>query len=127
VTWNRALAAQAVADVLAGVDETVAVFASPPSTFNPPVYIVGYPRTVTYDHATFSTDLAELPVLVGCGVSEIDRVDELAEQAKKAINADPSCGGAVQHVRVASQDNWRILSVSGVDVLAVDLTLNIRM
>lgn len=128
MTWNRAQAAQAVADVLAPVDELVSVFASPPSTFNPPAYIVGYPRRVAYDAgAGFGVDVAELPVLAGCGVSEVDRVDQLLEAAHKAVNADPSLGGAVQHARVASQDNWRILSVAGADVLAADLTVEIRM
>jgi hypothetical protein len=127
MSWVRATAAQAVADVLATIDPLVSVFASPPSTFNPPVYVVGYPRIVNYDAATFGVDDVELPMFAGVGVAEIDRLDAMLDQARKAIAADNSLAGAVMHVRVTEQSNWRILSVAGADVLAADLTLRIRM
>jgi hypothetical protein len=127
MTWNRAQAAAAIAGVLETVDQTVAVFAAPPETFNGPAFVVGYPRTVAYDSPTFAIDLAELPTLAAVGLGEIDRADLLLEQAKKAINADPTLGGAVQHARVTSQENWRRLTVGGADLLAADLIVTVRM
>lgn len=127
MTWNRATCAAAIAAVLTPIDDTVAVFAAPPETFNAPAFLVGYPRRVDYDSSTFGVDLVELPTAATAGIGEIGRVDQLLEAAKGALNADPSLGGAVQHCRVTSQENWRRLTVGGADLLAADLIVTIRM
>lgn len=127
MTWLRSAAADALVEVLAGIDPVVSVFARPPETLNPPAYIVGYPRRVGYDEATFGVDSAELPVGIAVGPSEVDRVDDLAQAAKKALDVDPSLAGAVIHCRAGVQDSWRILNIAGADVLVVDLVLSIRM
>ena len=127
MTWQRAEAAEAIAGLLEPLDPLVSVFASPPETFNPPAYVVGYPSAVTYDGAAFSIDLATIPVLAAGGLAELDRVDALLRAAKDAITADPSLDGAVMSARVVSQSNWRRLNVAGADILVADLILEIRM
>lgn len=125
--WVRATAAAAIAETLGGLDPTVAVFANPPETFNPPAYIVGYTRLVNYDDVSFGVDRADLPVMAAAGLGELDRVDSLLAQAKQTLNADPSAGGAVVSLRVKMQDQWRVLVVGGAELLAAELVLDIRM
>ena len=97
MTWQRTPVAAAIADVLATLDVSVSVFATPPETFNPPVFVVAFPRTVEYDAPAFGVDLAQLPIMVGVGPPELDTADDMLLAAKKALNADPSLGGVVQH------------------------------
>jgi hypothetical protein len=127
MTWNRADAAAAVAAILEPLDPSVSVFAAPPETYNPPAYVVGYPTNVVYDLPAFGIDQATLPVIAAAGLSQVDYVDELLEAAKKAINAAVALDGAVQSCRVAEQQNWRVLNVAGVEMLAAEITLEIRM
>jgi hypothetical protein len=124
--WSRTKAAAAVAGVLAALDG-IAVFATPPETFNPPAYIVGYPSSVAYGHVGFGMDLASLPVMAAAGPNSADDVDALIQNAKDAIDADPTLGGAVGNATVATQANWRRVDVAGAQVLAADLVLEIRM
>ena len=126
LTWNRATVAAAMAEVLEGLDPTASVFATPPETFNAPVYVVGFPRTVEYDAASYGVDLTTIPIMVGVGPNELDRADAMLEAAKTALNADPGLAGAVQHCRVTEQTNWRRLNIAGVDVLCCDLVVEIR-
>jgi hypothetical protein len=128
VTWTRAPVAAALVPILAAIDPAVPAYAEPPETFNPPAYIVGYPRTVNYRTPTFGVDTAQLPMLAAAGAGEVDRVDELLAAAYDAIAAAPKpIGGIVQLVEIGPQDNWRLLRVAGVDVLAADLLLTIRV
>jgi hypothetical protein len=127
MTWQRAPAAAAVAAVLEQIDASIRVFATPPSTLNPPAYVVGYPQTVDYDLPTFGVDVAALPVMAAAGAGEVDRVDELVMLAKDALKPETNLGGAVVSCRPRSQSTWRLLTIAGVDVLAADLVLEIRM
>jgi hypothetical protein len=131
MTWQRAPVAAALVTILAAVDDSVPAFAVPPDTFNPPAYIVGYPRTVNYRTPQFGVDEAQLPLAVACGVAEVDRVDDLLRRAYDALSAatatDPTLGGTVLLVDPGPQDNWRLLKVAGVDVLAADLLLRVLM
>jgi len=132
MVWKRADAAAAIVPILEAIDTTtligalVSVFAAPPETFNPPAYIIGYPAQVNYDGATFGIDEALLPVYAAGGMSEVDRIDALLEAAKVAIAGAP-LPSALQLLRVMQQTNWRPLKVGGSDLLAADLTLEIRM
>lgn len=127
MTWTRIIAAAGIGQVLDRLDPSVNVFATPPETFNPPAYIVGYPRTVTYSVPTFGVDLAVVPVMVGVGPNEVDRADAMVASAKDALWSDPTLGQLVQGLRVTEQSNWRRLNVAGIDVLAVDLVVEITM
>jgi len=127
MTWERAPVAAALAAVLQPLDGSVSVFAAPPETFNPPAFIVGYPRTVNY-RMHFSTDEALMPVACACGVAEVDRVDGLLRTAYDALaNTDQTLGGLVQVMDLGPQDNWRLLRVAGIDVIAADLVLRFLM
>jgi hypothetical protein len=125
--WERATAATAIAAVLEAIDPAVSVFATPPATFNPPAYVCGVVRTLTYDGATFGIDAVQFRVFVSAGPEEYDRLDALCASARAALAVDPSLAGAVQHLRVLSQENWRRLAVAGADTLTADLILEIRM
>jgi hypothetical protein len=124
--YSRPTAAAAVEAVLITLDATVSVFAEPPSTFNVPAYIVGYTRSVDYDSPAFGVDAGLLPVAAAVGVAEIDRLDELLDQAKKALNADPSLAGAVHSCRVRTQEQTRLWVIAGAEILAADLLLEIQ-
>jgi hypothetical protein len=126
MSWNRAQVADAVVGLLQPFDATVTCFVAPPATFNPPAYVVGWPTTVVYDTRLFGIDVATLPVAAAGGVEETDRVDELLETARKALD-DGNLSGTVQHARVMSQANWRPVRVSGIDMLVADLVLEIQM
>jgi hypothetical protein len=127
VTWSRAEAAAAVALVLSELDPVVSVFVTPPETLNPPAYVVGYARIVMYDQPSFAVDAATLTVSAVTGANEVDRCDALLHDAKVALNADPSLSGVAKHCRVMEQGNWRRLNIAGSEVLAGDLTVEIRM
>jgi hypothetical protein len=127
MTWTRIIAAAAIAETLDRLDPAVNVFATPPESFNPPAYIVGYPRTVAYGQQVFGIDLATIPIMIAVGPNEVDRADAMVNMAKDALTSDPSLGRAVQGLTAPEQSNWRRLNVSGIDVLAVDLVLEITM
>ena len=127
MTWQRAPAAAGLAALLEPLDPLASVFSSPPSTFNPPAYVVGYVTRVDYGVPSYTIDTATLPMLAAAGVAELDRVDAMLAAAKVAIGADPTLGGSVQVARVTTQQSWRVLSVAGSEILCADLVLEIRM
>jgi hypothetical protein len=124
--WDRTAVAAALAETLSAIDPTVSVYPTAPETFNPPVYVVGYPRLVLYANPTFNTDTATVPVMVGVGMAEADRADAMLGAARDAIEADITLGGVVVAVRVTEQSGWRRLSVAGSEILAADLVCDIR-
>jgi len=130
VSWNRAAAAQAIAAKLGTVtltDGVVTVFATPPLTLNPPAYVVALPTDVARNLERFGVDVATIPV--GCfgGLGEYDRVDELANLAAAALEADASLGGAVIRCTVPHLITWRTVTIGGSELLAQDLQLVIDM
>ena len=131
MAWERSSAAAAVAAVLepvaAGQTPPASVFATPPESFNPPAYVCGVVRTLTYDGAAFGVDHVEFRLFVSAGPTDYDGLDVLCAQARAALAADPSLAGAVKHCRVLSQENWRRLAIAGADTLTADLILEIRM
>jgi hypothetical protein len=127
VTWERSTAAAAIVEVLSQLDPAVSVFVTPPETLNPPAYVVGYIRSLLYDQSSFATDAASLTVSAVTGANDVDRCDAMLRDAKVALHADPSLAGAAQHCRVSEQGNWRRLNIAGSELLAGDLTVEIRM
>jgi hypothetical protein len=125
--WQRAPVASAIAGLLGAMDVSVSAFATPPETLNPPAYVCGYPRTVTYATSSFGIDLVEFIVGAYAGPFDPDTLDELLAQGRSALDAAPNLSGTVQVAQVTTQSNWRRLSVAGAEVLAADLTLEIRM
>jgi hypothetical protein len=125
--WNRAGVAKAIAALLADLDESVTVFDAPPSTLNPPAYVVRYPSVVDYDVPTFGVDLGTLPVEAIVAPGEFDRLDAMLDDARQALSDDDNLGGAVVTQSPRSQSGWRMFNVAGVDVMAAQLILEIRM
>jgi len=126
VSFDVDTVSKAIVVALEGLDPTVTCFASPPTTFNPPAYIVGYTTTVIYDATMFGVDVATQPVACVSGPTDRNRAEALARVAKDALRVDPSLGGTVQHLRVVSRSNPRFWSVGGADAYVVDLILEIQ-
>ena len=126
MAWNRTAVSAALAEVLAAIDPSVSVFPTAPETFNPPVYVVGFPRLVLYANPTIGTDTAPVPLLVGLAPNEPEQADAMIAAAKVAIEADVTLGGVVHAVRVTEQAGWRRLNVAGAEILAADLICDIR-
>jgi len=127
MTWKRSDLVGALVPILEGLDATVTVHPSPPSTISPPAYYVGYPVTVSYDAFAFGVDLVTIPLTAVRGLTESDEVDAMLRAAKDAVNADTTLGGAVPACRGMTQQAWRILGLGGSDYLAADLSLELRM
>jgi hypothetical protein len=127
MSYQRTPVAAALAELLATIDPNVAVFNEPPPTFNPPAIIVGYTRHVDYDLAAYGVDRADLPVAIAVGVNDTARMDDLANQAKKLINANPTLAGAVQAARVRSQEQTLLWNIAGAEIMAADIILEIRL
>jgi hypothetical protein len=127
MSWRRSPVAAALVQVLstAGLDATV--FANPPTTLNPPCVVVGRETNVNLATAGYSVDEATLPVAVVGPMDGDDVVDYLRDQVRKTIDANPTLGGAVPSCHVTNYRNSRNVTVAGVEILAVDLILTIRV
>jgi hypothetical protein len=125
--WQRAPVATAIAGLLGAIDPSVSAFATPPETLNPPAYVCAYPRRVEYNMASLGVDLVTFVVSAFAGPTDPDTLDDLLSDAAAALNASPTLAGSVQEGHVSGQDNWRRFSLAGAEVLAADLTLEIRM
>jgi hypothetical protein len=130
VTWNRASAARALADVLEqaalAAGDNATIFDKPPLTLNPPAIVVGRPASVNYQQYAFGIDEVELPVTVVAALDGDDRASELIDLVRTAI-LDPSLGGVVQGATPTTERNWRTLNVAGTDLLVADVMFTISM
>jgi hypothetical protein len=116
-----------MAELLAAIDPATGAFAQPPETVNPPAYVCGYPRTVDYDTPTFGTDTCSFQLLALAGPNEADRLDEMLTLAKVALRDALNLGGVVIYCHPTSQTNWRRINIAGAEVLAGELSVEIRM
>ena len=128
MSWDRAVAAAALADVLrAATADAVTVFTHPPATLNAPAYVVAYPVTVTKHTPAFAIDTAEWVLTGAAGADDPDTLDDLLAVASTAIEGDPTIGGSVQHARPTTWRNYRVTTIAGADLLMADLVLETRM
>jgi hypothetical protein len=127
MSWDRAKAAAALANVLAGADPAATAFPAPPYTVNAPAFIVGLPPVVTYNTEAFGVDEADLPVICVAGDGDFDTVDGLKAAAIAAVAADPHLAGTVAVAVAAEERNWRRITAGGAQMTAVDLIIRIRM
>jgi hypothetical protein len=130
MSWDGAVARAGLAELLtAAVEGTnVSVFPAPPSTFNPPALVVQYPQTVSKYTAGMGVDTATWAVMVAVGLeNQSDYLDQLANLAADAIFGDPSLAGITLSSRVTELRNWRILLMSGVEVLTAEVVVESRM
>jgi hypothetical protein len=129
VSWQRALVAQALADVLKaaqGVDDTASIFAAPPETLNAPAIVVGRPTEVDYGTAGLGCDTAILPVIcIGPSTGE-DMVDGLITFVRQTIGANVTLNGTVPSCTVTSERNWRAVRIAGAEMLAADVVTTIQ-
>lgn len=127
MTWERTVAAEALAEILAAMDPTATAFAVPPESLNVPAYVVGYPRTVTYGVASFGMDTASIAISVVVSLGEGAKADAMLKQAKETLDANPTLDGNVQGCAVKEQTSWRPAVISGINCMLADLVLEIRM
>ena len=131
MSWNRALVAPALADVLqttaSAAGDTVAIFDHQPTSLNPPALVVGRPSDVTFAVFSFGTDLATLPVMCVAGADEENRAAELVELVRLAVTEQPSLAGVVQECTATAERNWRNNTLGGVELVLVDCVLTITM
>lgn len=127
MTWDRAKAARALADVLEAAVPRASVFPAPPATFNPPAFVVQFPQTVTFAQPAFGVDVTTWSVLAAVGADQAAELDELLAEAKAAVLLDQTLGRATQVTRPTELRSWRLLNVAGAEVLAAELVLETRM
>lgn len=128
MTWQRRPVAAAIAEILSAIDPVVSVFATPPETLNPPAYVCGYPRSVTYDTPTFGIDTCQFQVAACAAPFDVDTLDSLLTAAKVALREADNLGGVVQYCHPMNQTNWQRVSLGGsTNLLQGDLILEIRM
>ena len=130
MSWDGTAARAAMAAVLTAAteDTNVSVFSAPPSTFNAPALVVQYPQTVTKYVASMTVDLTSWTVMCAVGLeNQSDQLDDLASLVTDVIFASPSLGGVAQSSKVTELRNWRILIVSGVELLTCEVALETRM
>lgn len=126
MSWDYPSSSQAIVDTLEAVVVGVSVFDRPPPSFNPPAMIVAHPTLVTRNQPQFGIDLVTWPIICAVGADQADRLAELLDAAAGALETDPALFGIVQSTRAVSYQGWRIMDVSGIQVLAADLTIEIR-
>jgi hypothetical protein len=131
VTWNRAPAAAALADLLttalAGAGIEASVFAAPPFTLNANAVVVSRPTEVRYAVSGFSIDEVTLPVLCVAGQDQDDTVSALIAVVRSALAGSLNLGGVVSQIHATGERNWRHVNVSGAELLAAELTVQILM
>ena len=123
---------QAMADALVGalstaLGETAMVFGSPPSTFNPPAVVIGFPTTVVLHSPAFAVDTCTVPVLCTAGVADVTGLDSLMGVVSACLDVTGSFPPDVIVLGPSEWRNWRILTVAGIDMLAADIITEIRM
>jgi hypothetical protein len=128
MTWNRQTAADALVAVLGAANPGVQIHDSPPNTLNPMCVVVMRPQVVMYNTAAFAIDEATLPVAIVGGTESEDLIDAIRDACRKAIDADPTLGGAVASAYCEQERNWRnVTGAGGVQLLYVELVLLVRM
>jgi hypothetical protein len=126
MSWQRAAMADALTTVLSAATG-VSVFPSPPATFNPPAIVVNFPTTVTKHVPAFAIDSATVTLLCATGVAEAEALDQLLETTSAALETDQTLSGAVQLIKPNTWQSWRVLNVAGVEMLAAEISCEVRM
>ena len=125
MSWDYPSSSAAIVDTLTAAIANVAIFDRPPASFNVPAVIVAHPAMVTRN-SPFGIDLVQWPIICAVGPDQADRLAELLDACASALETDPALFGIVQSTRAVSFQGWRVMDVSGIQVLAADLTIEIR-
>jgi hypothetical protein len=128
MTWHRQTCAGALVSVLGAANPGVQIHDSPPNTLNPMCVVVMRPQVVMYATAAFGIDEATLPVAIVGGTEGEDLIDAIRDASRKAVDTDPTLGGAVASAHCEQERNWRnVTGAGGVQLLYVELVLQVRM
>jgi hypothetical protein len=128
MTWHRQTCADALVTVLGAANPGVQIHDSPPNTLNPMCVVVMRPQVVMYATAAFGIDEATLPVAIVGGTEGEDLIDAIRDACRKAVDNDPTLGGAVASAYCEQERNWRnVTGAGGVQLLYVELVLLVRM
>jgi len=124
MTWDLVTLGEAIAAALEPTG--VKAFASPPTTLNPPAYVVNFPDNVDFGTVSLSLDTVEVSVsaIIGLSAPPSDLADLIAK-ARDAFN-DRRLGGAVANCNNTGARGIRTAQVAGIDVLTAELTLTIQ-
>jgi hypothetical protein len=125
MSWDYRSSSSAIVAYLADALPLVSVYDRPPATFNPPAVILAHPQLVTRNQPRFAVDRVTWPLMCVAGANQADYVADLLDQVAAVIDDDPSLGGEVQSATAATFGGWRITDVSGIQVLAADVTLDL--
>jgi hypothetical protein len=128
MSWVRQPVADALVAILADtLGGLVSVFDRPPLSLNAPSIVVGRVVQVEYNRDTFGLDVATLPVICVGGMDSDGDIDDMKLAVRDAVMVDRTLGGVVADTVPTEERNWRNIAVSGAELLAVDLILEIRM
>lgn len=128
MSWNRTPVAAALVSIIEAATGGVKCHASPPETLNGPCFVVMRPQPVVYATAGLGVDEATLPVAVVSGIEQESNIDDLKNQAIKAIGADQTLGGVVFACYPIEERNWRnVTGAGGTQLLLVELILTVHM
>jgi hypothetical protein len=126
--WDRATVTASLAQLLsAALGGAVTVFDRPPLSLNVPAVVIGRAENVQYGVPTMGIDTTTLPVHCVGAIDADDTVDALKATCRSAVFDDPTLAGTVQRATCTGERNWRNVPVSGAEVLAVDLIIDITM
>ena len=127
MSYDHTLTAGALVDIIkAATDDTPAVFAQPPRTFNPPAVIVRMPESVEPAAVGMTVDRAMVPLLCAVGADQMPELMGLLGQVRKAVLAQRSLGGIAQATWPASYRNFALITVAGADYLSAEVLLEIH-
>ena len=125
MTWDRATATAALAEMLGDTGATV--YPKPPATLNPPAIVLARASNVDYNVSAFGIDEATLPDVCVGPLEGDDEIDALKSTVRAALLADPTIGGAVQLATATAERNWRTVTISGTELTTVDLVIMVKM
>jgi hypothetical protein len=115
---------EAIATALGSVG--VPVYPTPPPNMNPPALVVGYPSEIDFSTTSIALDTATVSVICAVGyLAPIGDLSKLLADARAAISADPSLGGAVARATPTRARGIQTAQVGGIDVLIAELVLTV--
>jgi hypothetical protein len=129
VSWSLVAVSEALAATLSAAlnPDSVTVFASPPTTLNPPAVVVSYPAPVVFGTRALGVDTAAIPVICAVGLTApLSSLDALLESTRAALDADRKLGGAVKSCLVTELVDIRSASIAGIDLLAGYLSVSVE-
>ena len=132
MTWSRSPVAAALAQLLTSAldqsDECDAqVYEAPPFSLNADSIVIGRATEVRYSVQGFALDEVTLPITCVGGMDQDDTVAALIELVRSTVHASINLDGACSEIHAVGERGWRHVNVSGADLLAAEITLQVLM